>query len=102
MLMTISQSDQFIKVREYLKACDALGFLYRIDAFGQVCLDEGKDWSAFRTVWNKFEHPSAKVLKAVLASMGRVDKPFEAPEGPFISIDPMTGLVIGELEGAAV
>jgi hypothetical protein len=34
--------------------------------------------------------------------MGRVDKPFEAPEGPFISIDPMTGLVIGELEGAAV
>lgn len=99
--MTLNQTASFIKAREYLAACDALDFLYRIDAFGQVCFDEGKDWSAFDALRASLECPSSKLLKAVLMSLGRVDKPFEAPKGPFISIDPMTGLVIGELPGVA-
>jgi hypothetical protein len=98
--MKIGQTDAFIKAREYLDACDALDFRYKINTFGQICFQEGEDWASFDALRSRLERPSLKILKAVLLSLGRLDKPYEAPEGPMQVIDVRSGLVIGEIQGA--
>ena len=76
MLMKIEHSASFIKAREYLAACDALDFRYKVNQFGQTVFEEGGDWEAFAAIRKHFGVPSIATLKALLLSLGRMEAPY--------------------------
>ena len=95
MLMKIEHSASFIKAREYLAACDRLGFRYQVNQFGQVVMKDGGDWSALADLRKRVVMPSKETMKAVLLSLGRMEKPFVESSGIGNVFAPDGTLLIG-------
>lgn len=97
----VAPESALIKATNFIKQADRLGFEYSLNSLGQVFFKEGEDWQGFDGFRRRVGIPSMKLLKTALISMGRADQPYEPPKGPMQVIDPLSGLVVGEIAGVA-